>query len=115
MQRPARQRNRAITMICLALIGAVIMTILNQNRIVWDRTSSDEDSNTHESHHHQPLNTKDDHMWGTYRGNIYFGMRMARPITFMSGLMWFGMKEYADINSIYHYISIAFYCIRNSI
>lgn len=42
------------------------------------------------------------YIWGTYRGNLYFGMRMARPTSLMTGMMWFGMQDFASCKSKAH-------------
>lgn len=38
-------------------------------------------------------------LWGSYRGNIYFGMRMAKPTSITTGMMWFGMQDFAACKS----------------
>ncbi|KAG8941772.1 Processing alpha glucosidase I [Tulasnella sp. 424] len=41
-------------------------------------------------------------IWGTYRPNLYFGMRPRLPKSLMTGLMWFGTQEYADFQAFRH-------------
>lgn len=31
--------------------------------------------------------------WGTYRGNVYFGMRAREPLSILTGLMWYGLGQ----------------------
>lgn len=33
--------------------------------------------------------TKTEQKWGTYRGNLYFGMRTRNPKSLLVGLMWY--------------------------
>lgn len=35
-----------------------------------------------------------DYLWGSYRGNLYFGMRTRTPNALMTGLMWFGVDSF---------------------
>jgi hypothetical protein len=49
----------------------------------------------------------DEYLWGSYRGNIYFGMRMAKPTAISTGMMWFGMQDMTSckrINWPYRYL-----------
>jgi hypothetical protein len=39
------------------------------------------------------------YLWGTYRSHLYFGMRMARPKSLLTGMMWFGMQNFASCKS----------------
>jgi mannosyl-oligosaccharide glucosidase len=41
-------------------------------------------------------------LWGTYRPNLYFGLRPRLPQSLMSGLMWWGTQEYASLGSQYN-------------
>lgn len=52
-----------------------------------------------------PCQHDDDDEWGTYRGNLYFGMRARRPQSLMTGLMWFGIPTFKGIgcNETKHY------------
>lgn len=36
-------------------------------------------------------------MWGPYRPNLYFGVRPRIPLSFMGGLMWTKVDEFADV------------------
>ena len=36
--------------------------------------------------------------WGTYRPNLYFGLRPQVPLSLMTGLMWFGTQDYTSFN-----------------
>jgi hypothetical protein len=38
-------------------------------------------------------------LWGTYRPNLYFGLRPRLPQSLMSGLMWWGTQDYASFSS----------------
>ena len=33
-------------------------------------------------------------LWGTFRPNLYFGLRPRVPDSLMTGLMWFGTHDY---------------------
>lgn len=35
-----------------------------------------------------------DYLWGSYRGNLYFGMRTRTPQALLTGLMWFGIDSF---------------------
>lgn len=37
--------------------------------------------------------------WGTYRPNLYFGMRPRVPNTLMTGMMWHGLNDYQSLMS----------------
>lgn len=37
--------------------------------------------------------------WGTYRPNLYFGLRPRVPNTLMTGLMWHGLNDYQSLMS----------------
>lgn len=37
-------------------------------------------------------------LWGTYRPNLYFGLRPRGP-RFLTGLMWFGVNDYTSFSS----------------
>ncbi|KAG8811250.1 Processing alpha glucosidase I, partial [Serendipita sp. 400] len=41
-------------------------------------------------------------LWGTYRPNLYFGLRPRLPQSLMSGLMWFGTQDYTQFQNIRH-------------
>lgn len=36
-------------------------------------------------------------LWGSYRPNLYFGVRPRLPKSFMGGLMWAKVENYADV------------------
>jgi len=38
-------------------------------------------------------------LWGTYRPNLYFGLRPRLPQSLMSGLMWWGTQDYPSMGS----------------
>lgn len=38
-------------------------------------------------------------LWGTYRPNLYFGLRPRIPQSLMTGLMWFGTQDYSSFSS----------------
>jgi hypothetical protein len=38
-------------------------------------------------------------VWGTYRPNLYFGLRPRLPQSLMTGLIWFGTQDYQSITS----------------
>ena len=44
-------------------------------------------------------NNSDPLFWGTYRPNLYFGLRPKIPQSLMTGLMWFGTHDYQSIQS----------------
>ncbi len=44
-------------------------------------------------------------LWGTYRPNLYFGLRPRLPQSLMSGLMWWGTQDYASFGSQYDQLS----------
>jgi hypothetical protein len=35
--------------------------------------------------------------WGTYRPNLYFGVKPRGPDSFLPGLMWFGLSDYSGV------------------
>ncbi|KIM30861.1 glycoside hydrolase family 63 protein [Serendipita vermifera MAFF 305830] len=41
-------------------------------------------------------------LWGTYRPNLYFGLRPRLPQSLMSGLMWFGTQDFNQYQKIRH-------------
>ena len=41
-------------------------------------------------------------LWGTYRGNLYFGTRTRTPESLLTGLMWFGVDNFRGESSIRH-------------
>ncbi|KAI9505236.1 glycoside hydrolase [Coemansia spiralis] len=43
-----------------------------------------------------------DLFWGTYRPNLYFGTRPRQPNSLLSGLMWFGLDNQRNWESIRH-------------
>lgn len=45
----------------------------------------------------KPANDSDDLFWGTYRPNLYFGLRPKIPQSLMTGLMWFGTHDYQSV------------------
>ncbi|CAE7193650.1 unnamed protein product [Rhizoctonia solani] len=47
--------------------------------------------------------TSDDSLfWGTYRPNLYFGIRPRLPQSLMTGLMWFGTQHYQSLTKTRH-------------
>ncbi|CAJ0752540.1 22683_t:CDS:2, partial [Entrophospora sp. SA101] len=40
--------------------------------------------------------------WGTYRPNLYFGVRPRLPESLLSGLMWFGLGDYYSLKNFRH-------------
>ncbi|KAF8311557.1 glycoside hydrolase family 63 protein [Clavulina sp. PMI_390] len=40
--------------------------------------------------------------WGTYRPNLYFGLRPRVPNTLMTGLMWHGLNDYQSFQKTRH-------------
>ena len=46
----------------------------------------------------KPANDSDSLFWGTYRPNLYFGLRPKVPQSLMTGLMWFGTQDYQAIS-----------------
>ncbi|RDX48402.1 glycoside hydrolase family 63 protein [Lentinus brumalis] len=47
-------------------------------------------------------NNSDPLFWGTYRPNLYFGLRPKVPQSLMTGLMWFGTQDYQSITRTRH-------------
>ncbi|KAJ3808205.1 glycoside hydrolase [Lentinula lateritia] len=47
-----------------------------------------------------PVN--DTFLWGSYRPNLYFGIRPRIPQSLLTGLMWFGTQDYASISQTRH-------------
>lgn len=43
--------------------------------------------------------SNDSLLWGTYRPNLYFGLRPRLPATLLTGLMWFGATDYQGFSS----------------
>lgn len=41
-------------------------------------------------------------LWGTYRPNLYFGMRPRLPESLLSGLIWYGADTYESFRDIRH-------------
>ncbi|KAJ1909388.1 Processing alpha glucosidase I [Tieghemiomyces parasiticus] len=41
-------------------------------------------------------------LWGTYRPNVYFGVRPRLPLSLLSGLMWFSVKDPQAARNIRH-------------
>lgn len=44
-------------------------------------------------------------LWGTYRPQIYFGLRPRLPESLLTGLAWFGLQDYSDFQHIRHQCS----------
>ena len=45
-------------------------------------------------------------IWGTYRPNLYFGMRARLPHSLLTGIMWFGVHNYESYSRAFiHHIS----------
>ncbi|EST05453.1 Glycoside hydrolase, family 63 [Kalmanozyma brasiliensis GHG001] len=44
-------------------------------------------------------------LWGTYRPQIYFGLRPRLPDSLLTGLAWFGLQDYANYQHIRHQCS----------
>ncbi|KIJ27409.1 glycoside hydrolase family 63 protein [Sphaerobolus stellatus SS14] len=40
--------------------------------------------------------------WGTWRPNLYFGLRPRLPHSLMTGLMWFGTQDYLSVGQTRH-------------
>ncbi|KZT58943.1 glycoside hydrolase family 63 protein [Calocera cornea HHB12733] len=41
-------------------------------------------------------------LWGTYRPNLYFGMRPRLPKSLMTGLMWYGVQDLSSFRNMRH-------------
>ncbi|CCO28040.1 mannosyl-oligosaccharide glucosidase [Rhizoctonia solani AG-1 IB] len=53
--------------------------------------------------HENTNGTYDDSLlWGTYRPNLYFGLRPRLPQSLMTGLMWFGTQHYQSLTKTRH-------------
>ncbi|KAI0255396.1 glycoside hydrolase [Lactifluus subvellereus] len=48
------------------------------------------------------LNASDSLVWGTYRPNLYFGLRPRIPQSLMTGLLWFGTQDYQSFTKARH-------------
>lgn len=35
-------------------------------------------------------------LWGTWRPNLYFGLRARGPPSLLTGIMWFGVNDYTS-------------------
>lgn len=35
--------------------------------------------------------------WGTYRPNLYFGLKPRIPTSLITGLLWFGLQDYQSV------------------
>ncbi|PWZ02275.1 glycoside hydrolase [Testicularia cyperi] len=44
-------------------------------------------------------------MWGTYRPQIYFGLRPRLPESLLTGLAWFGLQDYGGFQHVRHQCS----------
>lgn len=44
-------------------------------------------------------NASDSLFWGTYRPNLYFGLKPRLPESLMTGLIWFGTHDYQSFSS----------------
>lgn len=44
-------------------------------------------------------------LWGTYRPQIYFGMRPRLPNSLLTGLAWVGLQDYSGLQNIRHQCS----------
>jgi mannosyl-oligosaccharide glucosidase len=44
-------------------------------------------------------NASDSLFWGTYRPNLYFGLKPRLPESLMTGLIWFGTQDYQSFSS----------------
>lgn len=47
----------------------------------------------------QGENVTDSLLWGTFRPNLYFGLRPQIPQSLMTGLMWFGTHDFQSVSS----------------
>ena len=47
----------------------------------------------------QGENVTDSLLWGTFRPNLYFGLRPQLPQSLMTGLVWFGTQDYQSFSS----------------
>lgn len=41
-------------------------------------------------------------LWGTYRPNLYFGLRTRSPVSFLTGLLWYGVGDYRNFGNLRH-------------
>ncbi len=48
----------------------------------------------------QSLNNSSSLVWGTFRPNLYFGLRPRIPQSLMTGLVWFGTQNYQSFTSM---------------
>lgn len=40
-------------------------------------------------------------LWGTYRPNLYFGLKPRLPQSLMTGLIWFGTHDFQSVSSMW--------------
>ena len=45
-------------------------------------------------------------LWGTYRPNLYFGLRPRVPHSLMTGLMWHGLQNWESFSSAFKFIGV---------
>ncbi|CAL1704069.1 unnamed protein product [Somion occarium] len=50
----------------------------------------------------EAVNGSESLLWGTYRPNLYFGLRPRLPQSLMTGLIWFGTNDYQSISKARH-------------
>ncbi|GAA5925452.1 mannosyl-oligosaccharide glucosidase [Sporobolomyces koalae] len=52
----------------------------------------------------EPLlqSANDSLLWGTYRPNLYFGLRPRLPSSLLTGMMWFGAQDYHGLSKARH-------------
>lgn len=63
---------------------AVVAAVLSAGLVLASAADSENDSSL---------------FWGTYRPNLYFGLRPRVPNTLMTGFMWHGLNDYQSIMS----------------
>ncbi len=52
---------------------------------------------------------KCEHQWGSYRGNLYFGMRTRQPRSLLTGLLWYSISNSGEpIGNIKSCVKVAY-------
>ncbi|EJD02084.1 glycoside hydrolase family 63 protein [Fomitiporia mediterranea MF3/22] len=49
-----------------------------------------------------PSNDSQDLLWGTYRPNLYFGLRPRLPQSLLTGLIWYGTQDFRSFQNARH-------------
>ncbi|KAG0341939.1 Processing alpha glucosidase I [Podila humilis] len=98
-----RTRLSTLTLAAVGLLAAGLYSISGVHASDMDPASPSfmrgilmDDSSAIQAASNQSL------LWGVYRPNLYFGTRPRLPDSVMTGLMWFGMRDYHGADNIRH-------------